>query len=227
MALDFALEFSNAGHLLGRFGIPDALRGGEGTLEGKVSWRGAPVSIDYPSLAGSLKLVSAKGQFLKADAGAGRLLGVLSLQSLPRRIAFDFRDVFSEGFAFDSITATASIATGVISTRDFRMRSANATVLIEGSSDLRAEMQNLHVLVLPEVNAASASLVYALLANPAIGLGTFIAQLLLRDPLSKAFSFEYDVTGSWREPAVKRRERVPTGNPAGEGDVLNQSTRPQ
>jgi uncharacterized protein YhdP len=43
----------------------------------------------------------------------------------------------------------------------------------------------------------------------------------LRDPLSKAFSFEYDVTGSWREPVVKRRERVPAGNPAGEAPLLN------
>lgn len=222
MALDLTLEFNNAGHLLGRFGMPDVLRGGEGTLDGKISWRGSPLSIDYPTLAGSLKLVTAKGQFLKADAGAGRLLGVLSLQSLPRRMTLDFRDLFSEGFAFDSITGNASIGAGVMSTRDFRMRSANATVLIEGSSDLRAETQNLHVLVLPEINAASASLVYALLANPAIGLGTFIAQLLLRDPLSKAFSFEYDVTGSWREPVVKRRERVPAGNPAGEGTLLNQ-----
>jgi uncharacterized protein (TIGR02099 family) len=211
--LDLALEFSNAGHLLGRFGIVDALRGGEGTLEGQVSWRGAPLSIDYPTLSGNLKLVSAKGQFLKVDAGAGRLLGVLSLQALPRRMTLDFRDVFSEGFAFDSVTSTATIAGGVLSTRDFRMRSANATVLIEGSSDLRAETQNLHVLVLPEVSATSASLVYALLANPAIGLGTFIAQLLLRDPLSKAFSFEYDVTGSWRDPVVKRRERAPPAAP--------------
>jgi uncharacterized protein YhdP len=34
-----------------------------------------------------------------------------------------------------------------------------------------------------------------------------VAQLLLRDPLSKAFSFEYDVTGTWSEPQVRRRER--------------------
>jgi uncharacterized protein (TIGR02099 family) len=227
MALDLALEFTNAGHLLGRFGTPDALRGGEGTLEGKVSWRGGPLSIDYPTLAGSLTLASTKGQFLRVNAGAGRLLGVLSLQSLPRRMTLDFRDVFSEGFAFDSVTATANIAAGVISSRDFRMRSANATVLIEGSSDLRTETQNLHVLVLPEVNATSASLVYALLANPAIGLGTFIAQLLLRDPLSKAFSFEYDVTGSWRDPVVKRRERIPAGNPAGEGTLLSPPPQPR
>jgi uncharacterized protein YhdP len=70
------------------------------------------------------------------------------------------------------------------------------------------------VLVLPEINAGSASLAYALLANPAIGLGTFVAQLLLRDPLSKAFSFEYDVTGTWSEPQVRRRERPATATSA-------------
>jgi uncharacterized protein YhdP len=132
----------------------------------------------------------------------------MSLQSLPRRISLDFRDVFSEGFAFDSIGASAGIKGGVLSTTDFRMRGVSANVLIEGSLDLRTETQNLHVLVLPEVNAGSASLVYALMANPAIGLGTFLAQMLLRDPLSKAFSFEYDVTGSWADPQVKRRERA-------------------
>jgi uncharacterized protein YhdP len=80
-------------------------------------------------------------------------------------------------------------------------------VLIEGETDLQAETQNLHVLVLPEINAGSASVVYALMANPAIGLGTFLAQWLLRHPLAKIFSYEYDVTGSWAEPQVKRHER--------------------
>ena len=207
MGMNLALDFSDAGKLLGRFGMPDALRGGQGRLEGEIAWRGSPLSIDYPSLSGRLTLNTAKGQFLKADAGAGRLLGVLSLQSLPRRITLDFRDVFSEGFAFDSIGASVDISAGVLSTRDFKMRGANATVLIEGSADLRQETQNLHVLVLPEVNAGSASLMYALLANPAIGLGTFLAQWILRDPLSKAFSFEYDVSGAWNDPQVKRRER--------------------
>jgi uncharacterized protein (TIGR02099 family) len=208
MTMAMSLEFGNAGALLGRLGIPDAVRHGSGKLDGELSWRGSPLAIDYPSLSGKLQLATAKGQFLKADAGAGRLLGVMSLQSLPRRITLDFRDVFSEGFAFDQISASAELKGGTLVTRDFRMRGVSATVLIEGSTDLQNETQNLHVLVLPEINAGSASLVYALMANPAVGLGTFLAQMLLRDPLSKAFSYEYDVSGSWTEPQVKRRERA-------------------
>lgn len=207
MTLQAAIEFSNAGGLLTRLGAPGAIRGGAGKLDGELSWRGSPLALDLPSLSGKLRLESSKGQFLKADAGAARLLGVMSLQSLPSRITLDFRDVFSEGFAFDSIGATAELKSGLLTTRDFRMRGVTANVVIEGSADLRNETQNLHVLVLPNVNAGSASLAYALLANPVIGLSTFLAQLVLRDPLSKAFSFEYDITGSWAEPQIKRRSR--------------------
>ena len=132
----------------------------------------------------------------------------MSLQSLPRRISLDFRDIFSKGFAFDTIKATAHISNGVLSTHDFKMIGPDASVLIEGETDLQTESQNLHVLVLPEINAGSASLVYAFLANPAIGIGTFLAQWVLRHPLSKIFSYEYDVTGSWAEPQVKPHERA-------------------
>ncbi len=207
MNLKLALAVANAGNLLGRFGLAGVVRNGNGHLDGEISWRGSPFSIDYASLTGKLHLETDKGQFLKADAGAARLLGVMSLQSLPRRITFDFRDVFSSGFAFDSIRANAEINAGVLTTHDFKMRGVSATALIDGSTDLRAETQNLHVLVIPEINAGSASLVYALLANPAIGLGTFLAQWVLRDPLSKAFSYDLDVTGSWAEPQVKRRDK--------------------
>ncbi len=213
-ALKFALEFDDAGALLARFGVPEALRGGRGRLEGDLTWRGVPLAIHTPTLAGSLRLDTSRGQFLRADAGAARLLGVLSLQALPRRITLDFRDVFSEGFAFDSVTATAEVAAGVLSTRDLRMRGTSASVLLEGNVDLERETQNLHVLVLPAVDAGSATLAYAMLANPAIGLGAFVAQMLLRDPLSKAFSFEYDITGTWDDPQVKRRPRAVVEQPS-------------
>ena len=213
MALKLALDFSDGGALLTRLGIEGALRATAGKLDGEIAWRGSPFAIDFPTLEGELRLQADKGQFLKADAGAGRLLGVMSLQSLPRRLTLDFRDVFSDGFAFDSLRASASISSGVLATRDLRMRGVSATVLMEGSVDIARETQNLHVLVLPEINAGSASLLYAL-ANPAIGLGTFLAQWVLRDPLSKAFSFEYDVTGSWSDPLVKRREKTVAEDPA-------------
>jgi len=93
------------------------------------------------------------------------------------------------------------------------MIGADASVLIEGTTDLKTESQNLHVLVLPEINAGSASVLYAFIANPAIGIGTLLAQWALRHPLAKIFSYEYDITGSWAEPLVKRHERAKPETP--------------
>ena len=57
------------------------------------------------------------------------------------------------------------------------MRGVQAAVLMEGSADLERETQDLRVIVVPEINAGTASLAYAVI-NPAIGLGTFLAQLV-------------------------------------------------
>jgi len=213
MSLAVTLEVVNAGNLLARFGTPGAIRNGTGKVTGTLSWLGSPFSIDYPSLSGDLRLNIDKGQFLKAEPGVARLLGVLSLQSLPRRITLDFRDIFSQGFAFDTIRASAQISKGVLTTRDLKMVGVDASVLIEGEVDLQGESQNLHVLVLPEIRADSAS-VALFIANPAVGVGTFVAQWLLRHPLSKIFSYEYDLTGSWAEPLVKKHERPKPEPPA-------------
>ncbi len=206
--LTFDMTVTDAGKLLERLGQNKVFRRGKGSLSGTVSWAGSPLSMDFPSLSGKLKLDTQDGQFLKAEPGVAKLLGVLSLQSLPRRITLDFRDVFSEGFAFDTVQANVEINKGIANTKDFKMKGVAATVLIEGQADLDRETQNLRVLVLPDVNAAGGSLVYSVLAaNPAIGLATFVAQLLLKDPLAKALSFEYDITGLWSDPNVKRVER--------------------
>ena len=206
-SLNYKLDVADAGRLLERFGFANVLRGGRGTMQGDLNWVGLPFSIDMATLSGQMQLDMAAGQFLKVDPGAAKLLGVLSLQSLPRRLTLDFRDLFSEGFAFDGVVANASISHGVMYTDNFKMRSVTAAVLIDGSVDIVKETQNLNVVVLPEINVGAASVAYGLMVNPVIGLGTFLAQLVLRDPLTAAFTMEYQIAGSWKDPAISKVDR--------------------
>lgn len=203
--LAYDLDIHNAGKLLDRFGYKDVLRGGKGKMHGDVSWAGLPYSLDIPSLSGKIDLHVNKGQFLKVEPGIGRLLGVLNMQSLPQRLTLDFRDIFSEGFAFDEVTVLAEIAKGVAKTENLTMKGVQATVLMDGSVDIAGETQNLHVAVLPEIDAGMASLAYSVI-NPAIGVGTFLAQLFLKNPLSKTFTYEYRITGSWAKPDIRKIE---------------------
>ena len=206
MVMDFKLELADSGAVLERLGFGGTLRRGKGRMTGELSWAGSPLSLHIPSLDGRITLALDAGQFLKAGPGAGRLLSVLNLQALPRRLLLDFRDVFQEGFAFDNVTGDVTIDDGVASTNNLRMRGVQAAVLMEGSADINRETQQLRVLVVPEINAGTASLAYAVI-NPAVGLGSFLAQLFLRRPLMAASTREFMVQGSWADPKVERVER--------------------
>jgi len=205
-AMTFRLDIADAGDLLARFGMPGVLRRGSGRLEGEVNWRGSPFSLDYPSLGGQLQINVGSGQFLKADPGLAKLLGVLSLQALPRRLTLDFRDVFSQGFAFDFIRGDAKITNGIASTNNLQMKGVNAAALMDGSADIVRETQDLRVVVVPEINAGTAALV-ATAINPAIGLGTFLAQWVLSKPLAAAATQEFHIEGTWADPKIAKVPR--------------------
>ncbi|OGB17288.1 MAG: TIGR02099 family protein [Burkholderiales bacterium RIFCSPHIGHO2_12_FULL_67_38] len=202
-ALSFTLDINDSGLLLARFGREGVVSNGKGRIEGSIGWRGSPLAMDYASLAGQLKVDIERGQFLKVEPGAAKLLGVLSLQALPRRLVLDFRDVFSNGFAFDFVRGDARIEQGVVHTNNLQMKGVNAAVLMEGSADIAREQQDLKVVVVPEINAGTAALI-ATAINPAVGLGTFLAQFLLRQPLQSATTQQFHITGSWADPQVEK-----------------------
>jgi uncharacterized protein (TIGR02099 family) len=207
--LDVAIDVKEASAFLGRFGWPDAVKAAPTKIEGQVAWTGAPSEFDYRSLSGNLKLQSGAGQFTKLDPGVGRLLGVLSLQALPRRISLDFRDVFSEGFAFDTVKGDVRIDNGVMHTGDFRLLGPAAAVNIAGDVDLARETQQLKVRVQPSLSSGvSAGAAALFIANPllgaAVGAGALLAQKILNNPFDQLFSYEYAVSGSWDDPVVTR-----------------------
>jgi uncharacterized protein YhdP len=206
--MNFKLDIADSGELLKRFGMPGVVRRGKGKMEGQVAWVGSPLSLDYPTMNGQFNVNIESGQFLKADPGIAKLLGVLSLQSLPRRLALDFRDVFSEGFAFDFVRGDVNISQGVAATNNLQMKGVNAAVLMEGSANIARETQDIKVVVVPEINAGTASLI-ATVINPAIGLGTFLAQYFLRRPLIQATTQEFHIDGSWVDPKITKVEHKP------------------
>ena len=185
-----------------------------------MGWPGAPVDFQLAAFNGQLDLDLQSGQFLKADPGIGKLVSVINLQSLPKRITLDFRDIFSEGFTFERVRGNVSFESGLAKTSNLRLVGVQASVFLEGSADVINETQDLRVLVLPELNAGLASLGYALV-NPAVGLGSILAQYVLRDPLRQTLAYEYQVTGNWDDPSVKSLPRRLPGDAAASGEPAN------
>lgn len=206
MALELDWQVRDAGGLLGYFGMPDVVAGGHGRITGNLAWRGSAYVPDLPSLDGHLGLALDNGRFLQAPALAGRLLGVLSLQSLARAATFRPGNLFESGFAWDRIRSELDVADGVARIGAFRMSGPSAEVELVGQADLRAETQNLEATVVPRIDASAAALLAGLAVNPVVGLGAFVTQWLLSEPLGQALAYRYRVTGTWAAPEVARIE---------------------
>jgi uncharacterized protein (TIGR02099 family) len=214
--LDAALEIVDAGRYLARFGVPDAIRGAPTKIRGQLAWAGGPEAFDYPTLSGEFRIDSNAGQFTKIDPGVGKLLGVLSLQSLQRRLSLDFKDLFGEGFAFDELNGDVRIQNGVMKSDNLHIAGPAARVAISGEADIAKETQQLKVRVQPSLSGGvSVGAAVLLLANPIIGAmvgaGSLLAQKVLQDPIEQMFSYEYVISGSWSDPVVERAGRQPAG----------------
>lgn len=197
------VDVADVGRMLTRFGHAEGVRRGNAKIEGTLAWSGSPHQFDYPTLTGNIVVESAKGQFLKLEPGIGKLLGILSLQSLPRRISLDFRDIFSDGFAYDEIIGAVTVNRGVATTQNLRITGPSARIVMGGEVDLARETQKLRVRVTPFISDGF-SIAGALIGGPLAGVATFLAQKILKDPLNELVSYEYAVTGSWSDPQVAR-----------------------
>lgn len=203
-SLNLSWNIQNMGGLLSELGFPGVIQNAGGQAAARLSFEGSPWSPRMDTLAGDLSIDFSKGSFIEVKTGpAGTLLSLLSFQSLLKRLTLDFSDLVQEGFSFDRFTGTATIDKGVTVTDNTKVVGAQATVLISGAVDLARQRLNTHAVVLPDLNAGNASLALAFV-NPAVGIGSFLAQLLLRDPLSRIFKVEYDITGSFDDPVITK-----------------------
>ncbi len=217
--VDVSLKWGDAGKFMNRFGLPKGVERGQGTLNGTLSWPGSPAQFSYAKLAGNFTLETAQGRFTEMEPGIAKLLGVLSLQSLPRRLSFNFDDLFGKGLAFDEVKAEVSIADGIAKTDGFVINGPSARVQIRGSADINREAQDLQVRVFPSLSTATAIGIGLVTANPAIGAAALLGQKLARDPIERMLMQEFEVKGTWAAPDVKQLGANPaptraTGNPS-------------
>ena len=200
-----ALTSSNVGRTFRRFGQPDILKGGVAEVSGQLNWAGSPRDFDTRQLNGNLTFLASKGQILKVKPGVGRLFGLLTLQSLPRRLSLDFKDLFNDGFAYDTISATAKIDDGVLHSENFLMDGPAAEAIIKGKTNLKTETVDLKVNVNPHISDTLS--LAALAGGPIVGAAAFVAQKILKDPFNKIVGSQYVIKGTWDNPVEIKADK--------------------
>lgn len=212
---DFSILMTSEslGSLMNMMNISSVLEGGQTILRYDAWWPGPPAAFAMARLNGEMSISVIDGKILNADAGAGRIVGLLSIAALPRRLALDFRDVFGSGFNFDQAAGTITLENGTAVTDDLVLESTAATMEISGNSDLVAKEFDYLMAVRPGVGQTLPTL-GAVIGGPGGAAAGLALQGLLQKSLGNAAEARYTIRGPWGSPNVEPVETIPS--PAGE-----------
>ncbi len=205
LTVDATAKFVDLGKFMTRIGFENMVSGGEGSAVGKATWRDLPWTHNVADVAGEVDISLDKGRFMHVNSRTARLLELLSLQSLQRLARLDVNptNLLRDGFPFDTIRGRVKMADGLMSTEGYKISGPVAAIVLAGGVNIIRERWDLKAVVIPNLDASGAAMVTALAVNPLIGLGAFVTQWLLKQPLARAMTMEYSVTGNWDDPQIE------------------------
>ncbi len=190
------------GEFLQSMDISSSLAGGQTVLRFNAWWPGSPATFGLKKLNGEIDFSVSRGQITNASAGGGRLLGLLSIQALPRRLSLDFRDVFDSGFDFEEAKGTFQMENGTARTDDVVLSSSAAKISMHGSTDLVAQEYDQVMTVRPGLGN-TLPIIGAIAGGPGGAAAGLALQGLLHEQLGEASQVQYTITGSWDEPLIE------------------------
>ena len=141
------------------------------------------------------------GSLLAVEPGGGRILGVLSLAALPRRLLFDFSDVFADGLSFNTIKGDFTVDGGNAYTCNLGMEGSVADMGIVGRTGLAARDYNQMAVIRPHVSNLLA-VGGTVVGGPVVGAAMLLFSQIFHKPLSTFGESYYRVTESWDDPAI-------------------------
>ena len=193
-------------------GIAHALDGASGSGRLTVTWPGPLFAPDLAALSGRVMLNLSDGRLLDVEPGAGRILGLVSLDLVLRRVRLDFRDLYTQGLSFDRMTGEAVIDGGELLLPELRIRSPSAEIRVSGRTGLVARDFDQSVVIVPRLRS-TLPIVGALVGGPVAGAVVLLVERVLGigDQVEEAARVEYFVTGPWSEPEIKARVRAEPG----------------
>lgn len=201
--LEVSLRSRDLGQLLRDAGYYSALDGAPSQAALRLTWPGGPGSFRLPRARGTLDVDIGAGRLLDVEPGVGRMLGVLNLGALERRLSLDFSDVLDEGFTFDRIDGRLVIGTGTARISRFDILSSTADIEVRGSTDLVQQTFDQSVRVTPKIGTGVA-IAGAVAGGPLVGAAVLLADRVSGNAVSGLASYEYQITGPWTAPDVRR-----------------------
>jgi len=203
--LNLTLQSNDFGRTATNLGFGGTMNEGEGVISGSLLWSGPAYKPSIETVSGEAELELNRGRILKVDPGAARLVGLFAIQTLPRRLSLDFKDLVLDGLDYETIRGTVQLANGVAHAPLVQLNGSVGVIDIAGESNLLTQQYNQRITVLPRVSAAL-PIIGVVTGGATAGLGALFAGGFLKAiglDFDRIGLREYELTGPWEKPKLE------------------------
>ncbi len=208
--LSLALRSKKVKELLRFIQLKQGFTGKKAKVDTTLSWTGALECFSSKATFGQVNFELEEGMIEAIEPGFARLIGLLSVESLARRLKLDLKDVTNKGMVYDQIKGQAQLKSGILQLDSFGLKAPSASVALFGQVDLLKENFKLKAYVTPTIGAAIPTIAaLAGYANPLAALAVYSVMKVLPGVNENLVTFRYNVTGPWENPKVSELKSQP------------------
>lgn len=203
------LQTSDLGKSLQRWHITPAVEAHKANIQFDGSWPGALNEFALAKTNGRVYITLQNGRIThlspetEEKLGVGKLLSILSLQTIPRRLKLDFSDLSQDGYSYDVFKGNFTLKKGVMNTTDSYIDGPVAYASMKGDLDLVKQLYDVELHVLPHITA-SLPVVATIAGGPIAGMATWVASKIINQGMEKVTGYTYRVSGPWSDPVVQQ-----------------------
>lgn len=203
------------GKSLQHWGISPVVHARQAEVEFKGGFDGGLSHFSLKNLSGEVDVTLKNGrithlsQEAQSKIGLGKLLSILSLQTIPRRLTLDFSDLAHEGYSFDIFDGDFILNDGIMKTKNSYIDGPVAYVGIKGELDVIHRLYDLNLVVSPHITA-SLPVVATIAGGPIAGIATWVASKIINKGMQKISGYTYKISGPWLDPIVQQVSIIKT-----------------
>lgn len=214
------LDTTNINQTIAQWGSrASSLVGSNATAQFNLSWPDSPYNPTFKSITGSLNINLGHGRIVnlsestEAKIGIGRMLSLLSMQSIPRRLSLDFSDLFQNGYSFDSIKGNFKLKGGNAYTNDLHLEGPVASINLAGRIGFQAKDFGLTLGVTTYMTSSLLPAAVGWLGGPIAGVATWVVSAAMSQATSKVATYQYSITGPWSNPQWRQMSASAVSSP--------------
>lgn len=207
--LNIKLNINHLEKALERWNVTPVVHAKKGYFEFHGSWKDSLYRFSLSSLNGTVFLQLKNGRIThlsketEEKLDLGKLLSILSLQTIPRRLQLDFSDLAYQGYSFDIFQGNFNVNNGILKTQDSYLDGPVAYADMKGELDLLKRTYNLNLQIAPHITA-SLPIVATIAGGPIAGVAVWVANKIITQSMQKISSYSYKVSGPWNDPIIQQ-----------------------